>query len=132
MEGEDGNYFYDETCGVPFTDQLYLFDGHVYIDEKLTIPVDVTEVIFTSKEPEHLNKRDPSEFDVAEMDADVYPLPIKKRKYEQITYEQTNYLIDKMKVFLTEEEGLTKQFTTVAVRNKTFKRQQEKCFFFNN
>ena len=106
MEGKDGNYFYDETCGVPFTDQLYLFDGHVNIDEKLTIPVDVTEVIFTSKEPEHLNKRDPFEFDVEEMDPTVSPLSIKKKKFEQITYEQTNYLIDKMKVFLTEEEEL--------------------------
>ena len=107
MEGEDGkNYFYDETCGVPFTDQLYLFDGHVYIDEKFTIPVEVTDVIFTSKEPEHLNIRDPFEFDVAEIDPPVYPLSIKNRKFEQITCEQTSYLIDKMMVFLTEEEEL--------------------------
>ena len=60
-------------------------------------------MIFTSKEPEHLNKRDLFEFDLAEMDQAVDPLSTKKNKFEEITYEQTNYLIDKMTVFLTEE-----------------------------
>ena len=129
MEGEDGNYFYDETCGVPFTDQLYLFDGHVYIDEKLTIPVEVTEVIFTSKEPEHLNKRDPFEFDVVEMDPAVSPLSITKRKFEQITYEQTNYLIDKMKVFLTEEEELPNNLQQLQLRIKRSKDNKRNVFF---
>ena len=43
-------------------------------------------MIFTSKEPEHLNKGDPFEFDVAEMDPAVSPLSINKKKFEQITY----------------------------------------------